>query len=98
MVLLLQTQCATPPPLWAYLILFVLFIAIQGKTYFLAPFYSAALCRWPVGAVARALAPMGDQRIAAYCCRADPELLCSGCCGDAVVLPPATQCPGARHG
>ena len=52
---------------WAYLILFVLFIAIQGKTYFWRQ-PTAALCWWGDGgrAVAGALAPMGTRGIAAY--------------------------------
>ena len=52
---------------WAYLILFVLFIAIQGKTYFLAPAYPTLFAggAMVVGPMARPLAQMG-QRVAAY--------------------------------
>ena len=84
---------------WAYLILFVLFIAIQGKTYFLAPAYPPLFAggamvvgrwrvRWP---------RWGTRGIAAYAVALTLSCRALGSCGDAGV---ATRpvCPGVWHG
>jgi hypothetical protein len=65
---------------WAYLILFALFIAIQGKSYFLAPAY-------PPLFAGGALASLGIQIGRCLRHRACPEWRAPGSRGDASVAP-----------